>query len=69
MTINTKGNDTITMASCLQALDNIITSMPADNLKPVVEPEVVEEKKGEKGYGKIIPSIFRRNIASFLYRC
>ena len=46
MTINTKGNDTITMANVLQALQNVITEvkkMP-EPAPAVVEPEVVENK-------------------------
>lgn len=46
MTISTKGNDTITMANVLQALQNVITevkNMP-EPAPTVVEPEVVENK-------------------------
>ena len=46
MTISTKGNDTITMANVLQALQNVITEvkkMP-ESAPAVVEPEVVENK-------------------------
>ena len=46
MTISTKGNDTITMANVLQALQNVITevkNMP-EPAPAVVEPEVVENK-------------------------
>lgn len=42
MTISTKGNDTITMANVLQALNNTITSIPEEEPKvETVEPEVV----------------------------
>ena len=45
MTISTKGNDTITMANCLQALQKVITDVkntPEQTPAPV-EPEIVEE--------------------------
>ena len=45
MTINTKGNDTITMSSCLQTLDQTIKKMQqeeAQAAEPVEEPEVAE---------------------------
>ena len=45
MNINTKGNDTITMSSCLQTLDQTIKKMQqeeAQAAEPVEEPEVAE---------------------------
>jgi len=42
MTISTKGNDTITMANVLQALNNTINSIPEEEPETeAVEPEVV----------------------------
>ena len=44
MTISTKGNDTITMSNCLQALNRVINEIqdePVTDTAPV-EPEVVE---------------------------
>ena len=45
MTINTKGNDTITMASCMQALQQVIENTPDSTPVKTVptEPEVVGE--------------------------
>lgn len=51
MTINTRGNDTITMSNCLQAMQQVIEmEMTAASAQPTaeapsampVEPEVVE---------------------------
>ena len=46
MTISTKGNDTITMANVLQALQNVIIEVKKmhEPAPTVVEPEVVENK-------------------------
>lgn len=41
MSISVRGNDVITMANCLQALDGILRAWPEEDKKPI-EPEVVE---------------------------
>lgn len=45
MTISTKGNDTITMANCLQALQQVIenTQSPVPAEPAPIEPEVMGE--------------------------
>ena len=43
MTINVKGNDTITMSNCLQALDRAIKEIQASATRPVVEDPDDEE--------------------------
>ena len=45
MTISTKGNDTITMANCMQALQQVIKNTPdsATVETTSTEPEVVGE--------------------------
>jgi len=42
MSISVKGNDVITMANCLQALDGVLRAWPEEN-KVSIEPEVVED--------------------------
>ena len=47
MTINTRGNDTITMSNVLQALQNVITEVrnnsETEQPTAVVEPEIVNK--------------------------
>ena len=47
MTINTRGNDTITMSNVLQALQNVITEIrnnsETEQSTAVVEPEIVNK--------------------------
>lgn len=47
MTINTKGNDTITMSNCLQAMQQVIemavaSTQPAAETEPAIESEIVD---------------------------
>lgn len=42
MSISVKGNDVITMANCMQALDGILRAWPEED-KISVEPEIVED--------------------------
>lgn len=44
MTINVKGNDTITLGSCLQALDKVISNMKIEQQKVQTEVSNTEQE-------------------------